>query len=377
MGPLTPNHEKIAKEATAVADCFVYVANATRALTANAKDLDLIRFLYEHHTLTRKRVVWVLTAIDKAMDLNIENEPSWKETLAANNEYLRQNFAHQDGRPDTAFIGPGFIPVSPALEAQGRFFIAAGDEPRGQTLIAASNMDDLRMTLKTLIDEGAGQRHLADIAAEASAIIMPRHRVIRGRLNAERLPFEELTAERSAIEEQLNGLDLIVAETKNHLEALLLQRIRTAARPFGRLAAHLHEHMDKEILSADPRNPKEANRLEVRKSQITYAWMTGPTGPATKWESEFASFQRSASSYVQSKLGREALLTTPPPLEVNQLTAPRTVRRQMTASDLVQRTAIFVTAVTPISAGATWAVTAVAVSTIVWPAAALTGRSVL
>ena len=163
-GTVNPNHERIAKEATAAADCFIYVANATRALTANAKDLELIRFLYEHHTLTRKRVVWVLTAIDKAMDLNIEDEPSWKETLAANNDYLRQNFTHQDGRPDTAFIGPGFIPVSPALEAQGRFFIDAGDEARGQTLIAASNMEDLRMTLKALIAEGAGQRHLADIA---------------------------------------------------------------------------------------------------------------------------------------------------------------------------------------------------------------------
>ena len=204
---------------------------------------------------------------------------------------------------------------------------------------------------------------------------MPRQRVIGGRLNAERLPFEALTAERSAIEEQLNGLDLIVAETKNHLEALLAQRVRTAARPFGRLAAYLHEHMDEEIQSADPRIPKEANRLEVRKSQMTYAWMTGPTGPATKWESEFASFLRAASSYVQSKLGTEGLeasLTVPPALEVNQLTAPRIVRRQMTASDLLQKTAMFVTAATPISAGATWAVTAVAVSTIVWPAAAVT-----
>ena len=33
---------------------------------------------------------------------------------------------------------------------------------------------------------------------------------------------------------------------------------------------------------------------------------------------------------------------------------------------------MFVTAATPISAGATWAVTAVAVSTILWPAAAIT-----
>ena len=203
-------------------------------LTANAKDLELIRFLYEHHTLTRKRVVWVLTAIDKAMDLNIENEPSWKETLAANNDYLRQNFTHQDGRPDTAFIGPASIPVSPALEAQGRYLISANDEARGHTLIAASYMDDLRMTLKTVIAQGAGQRHLADIAAEASAIIVPRQRVIGGRLNAERLPFKELTAEQEAIEEQLNGLDRIVAETRNHLEALLVQRVRTAARPFGK-----------------------------------------------------------------------------------------------------------------------------------------------
>jgi hypothetical protein len=374
-GSVNPNHERIAKEATAAADCLIYVANATRALTANAKDLELIRFLYEHHTLTRKRVVWVLTAIDKAMDLNIENEPSWKETLAANNDYLRQNFTHQDGRPDTAFIGRGFIPVSPALEAQGRRFIAAGDETHGQTLMAASNMDDLRVTLRAVIAEGAGQRHLSDIAAEAGAIVAPRQRVIRGRLDAERLPYEELTAQRTAIEEQLTSLDLIVDETKSHLESLLLQRIRTATRPFGKLAAHLHEHMDDDIRSADPRNPKEANRLEVRKSQITYAWLTGATGPAKKWEVEYASFQRATSSYIHSKLGTAgpgASLASPQPLEVKRLTAPRIVRKQMTPSDLLQKTAIFVTAATPISAGATWAITAVAVSTIVWPAAAVT-----
>jgi hypothetical protein len=285
-GTVNPNHEEIARRATGAADCLIYVANATRALTANAKDLELIRFLYDHYNLTRKRVIWVLTAIDKAMDLDTNNEPAWKECLAANNEYLRQNFTLPDGSPDTVFIGPGFIPVSPALEAQGRYYLAANDEVRGQSLRAASKMDGLREVLSTLIAEGAGHRHLADIAAEANSIIAPRQRVISGRLAAERLPFDELTAERSTIEEQLSGLDSITAETKDHLQDVLAQRVRAISRPFARLAAHLHEQMDQVTRTTDLRNHKEVNKLEVHKSQITCAWMNGLDGPAIRWASE-------------------------------------------------------------------------------------------
>lgn len=74
-GSVNPNHEKIARQATWDADCFIYVANAARSLETNQKDLELINFLYEQHRPGRKRVIWVLTAIDKAMDLTRDNEP--------------------------------------------------------------------------------------------------------------------------------------------------------------------------------------------------------------------------------------------------------------------------------------------------------------
>ena len=380
-GTVNPNHEMIARQAISAADCFIYVANASRALTTNAKDLELIRFLYEHHILTRKRIVWVLTGIDKAMDLNLDNEPSWKESLAANNEYLRQNFTLQDGSPDIAFIGPGFIPVSPALEAQGRYYMSRrGEGAQGQTLLAAGKMEELRRTLTMIIEEGVGQRHLSDIAAEAIALIGIRQRVIKGRLTAERVPFDELTAERSAIEEQLESLDQITAEIKDHLEAILAQRVRTSTRPFTKLAAYLHENLDGEIRSADIRNSREANKIEVHKSQVVSSWMTAPNGPASKWDAEFSSLEQAAVSYVHSKLGKdgvESKLTEPPPLEIDLLTAPKAVRRQVTTSDVMKNTAAFVTAATPVSAGVTWATSALAFSAIAWPAAALTAAGAL
>lgn len=372
-GSADPNHERVATCAVADADCFIYVANATRALTANAKDLKMINFLHGHYLTSRKRVVWVLTAIDKAMDLGIDDEPAWKATLAANNEYLFENFTLSDGRPDAGFIGPGFIPVSPALEAQGRYYAARDVKERGNTLQAASKMADLRQALIALIDEGAGRRHLSAVAVEAFSIIVSRQRAIAGRLDAERLPFDRLVAERAAVETRLGGLDRSADEMKSHLYDILDLRIRIASQNFDGLARHLHEKLDGKIRSADFYDDVQANRIEIEKVNILSEWMGAPDGPATRWGAEFESFRHAALFYVLGRLGEDGLesaLSAPPPLEIERLTIPRTVRRQTAATDVVERTALFVTAAAPISAGAAYVLTAVVASTIAFPVVA-------
>lgn len=378
-GSVNPNHEKIARQATWDADCFIYVANAARSLETNQKDLELINFLYEQHKPGRKRVIWVLTAIDKAMDLTRDNEPEWKLTLAENNEYLKRTFTDDDGRPDIAFIGQGFISVSPALEAQARYYRAEHDIARSQTLLAESRMDELRQVLRSLIAAGTGQRHLSQIAADAHAIVTPRQRALSGVLSAERLPYSELTGERDAVEGQLRKVDTVSAKTRIFLDDLLARAVRSAERPFPVFPGHLHEQLDSAIKAANLRDDKERNALTVRKTRVTSEWLTAPTGPATLWEAEFPPFEEAAVSYVRSELGTagaESAIGKPPPLGIRQLTKMSPVRRRNSTGSGLEKTALFVTAATPVSAGIGWALGA-ALSAVVWPAAAVTAAAVV
>ncbi|MFB8000326.1 dynamin family protein [Streptomyces sp. NPDC056002] len=112
-GSPNPVHDMIVRAAMADADCFMYVSYASRTLSE--RDLDLIRFLYDHYLLSGKRVVWVVTAIDAASHLDLRNIPEWKATINRNNAYLKENFTLPSGQPDLGFIGEGFLSVSPAL----------------------------------------------------------------------------------------------------------------------------------------------------------------------------------------------------------------------------------------------------------------------
>ena len=373
-GSSNANHEQIARRATGEADCFIFVANATRSLETSAKDLELIRFLYDLHKAAGKQVIWVLTAIDKAKDLNLENEPEWKMTLAENNAYLRQTFIRGDGMPDDGFIGPGFIPVSPALEAQGRYYI--GRNPvQSQMLIAESNMDELRHALMALITQGTGQQHLMRMAAEASAIVIPRQRIISATLETQRLPVDQLISERSTLERRLATLDSLSAKVTEHLGGILKTRVRLTGQSFKGFSSYLHQQLDGEIRSTNLRSEKERNKLQVRKSMLTNEWLTRSDGPVATWESQFRSFEQAALGYVHSELGRSegiSPLGDPPPLDLIQLMESRVIQRRAAGGSTLEKTALFVTAATPLSAGATWALGLAAISTVVWPAAAIT-----
>ncbi|SHM25741.1 GTPase domain-containing protein [Actinacidiphila paucisporea] len=168
-------HEEIMRKAWAQADCFVYVSQGTATLTSN--ELALIKDLYNHHLQTRKRVLWVLTGIDRAHQLGNDNRPAWRATLASNNAYLRERFGSAPGTPDT-FVGQGFVAVSPAWEAQAAFAENEGNITAAARSRDASRMNVLRDQLTDLIDSGAGQRHLAKIAEETRYLLRRRHRPI-------------------------------------------------------------------------------------------------------------------------------------------------------------------------------------------------------
>lgn len=184
-GSPNPVHDMIVRTAMADADCFMYVSHASRTLSE--RDLDLIRFLYDHYLLSGKRVVWVVTAIDAAANLDLRNVPEWKATIARNNAYLRENFTLPSGQPDLGFIGEGFLPVSPALEARADRLGAQGAEAAAQRQRAESRMETLRQAIEDLISTGTGARHIAAVATEARILVAPRHQALSVRLRDERL----------------------------------------------------------------------------------------------------------------------------------------------------------------------------------------------
>jgi hypothetical protein len=379
FGSGEPIHDAIVMAAMAEADCIIYIANATRAIRANVKDLDLIGELYERHlTLTRKPIIWVLTAIDLAANLGDDNKPAWMATRADNDRYLREKFTRtlSDGSLDTSFIGAGFIAVSPALEAQGDFYLAQDEEARGREMRAASRMDFLRTALDTLISEESGPRHLTAIAKEAYWIVEPLQRVVSAKLATERLPYDRLATEREEVQKGLKRLDGIFSDTRSQLQERLDRHIRTAARSFVGLADYLHQELDGQIRGADLSKRGQSDMIKIHKVQALNQWINLPDGPASKWESEFSSFEQEAVSYVRSRLGEDVPTSSfgaPPPFDFNQLTILKTRPRPPATLDMIRKGAAAMAVVSPIAAAATLILTTLAVTTVALPAAAVAG----
>lgn len=331
-------HDKVVRDAMVEADCFIYVANATKTLTEN--ELDLIRFLHGRHTHWGKRVIWVLTAIDKAMDLDLDDRPEWQDTLEQNNAYLRENFPLPDGRPDEAFIGGGFVPVSPALEARGRALAAAGRAEEAADCIAESRMDELRALIGDMIEAGAGRRHIADIAGQAHSVIEPRVRVLRDMLEAERIPVEQLATERDRLDRRFDDLKESVDAVRDQLEKSLERRLRIIERGFRRLAPELHGALDERIKEADPRKARQENRLEVLKTQAIHDWLSGPDGADERWRGELDAFTKEVLIALRAALratDRVDGLDRPSGLDLEQMITAKPRARRTGTPGLMQR----------------------------------------
>ncbi len=370
-GSPNPIHDQIVQEAMADADCFIYVSTASASLSD--ADLNLIRFLYDHHLNSGKRVVWVVTAIDRTMELGLDNKPAWMATVARNDSYLSEIITTiSDGRPDLGFIGEGFIAVSPALEARGRLLIADGDEARGRRLLAESRMDALRHILLTMIEQDTGPRHVAAIASEARALLFPYQRTLSERLETERLPVDQLISQRTELDDRLRDLTLALDTTESRLRIMLDRRIRTAGRAFSRLAHHLREGLENEILEADLHKPRQANRIEIHRTQLIREWMTSPTGPLTIWEREREAFTNDVLLEVRATiLASRPLsdLASAHGIDIDELTAPRSQRPASDTQDVVQLAAAVLGTLAPVATGVATALGVLAGPLLLIPAA--------
>ncbi|MFB7271992.1 dynamin family protein [Streptomyces sp. NPDC056244] len=373
-GSPNPVHDEIVRAAMADADCFMYVSHATRTLSE--RDLDLIRFLYDHYLLSGKRVVWVVTAIDAASNLDLRNDPEWKASIARNNAYLRDNFKLPGGRPDLGFIGEGFLPVSPALEARAVKLSEDGDEAKARRLRAEGRMDTLHRAIEELINRGTGTRHIAAVAAEARVLLTPRRQLLDERLSTERLEIDELKELLTSQQQRMESLDSALPRLREDLERKLQNRIARSVRPFSRLAGHLHGELDATIKATDLTKPARANEIQVSKAQALRTWLEGPTGPATLWTEQFAAFKQDVVQTVEQALGDQELAGRLPEfsLDVAGLSStPLPARRPASRHDVVQRAAALVGIVTPVAASGGWLYGLAAAGTIFPPAGLVAG----
>ncbi|GAB3444943.1 hypothetical protein GCM10027436_33700 [Actinophytocola sediminis] len=343
-------HDEIADNAWADADCFIYVTQATHGLSR--VDLNLINRLHNHHVNSGKRVLWVMTGIDRAASANFDGQPEWKDAAEDNNNYLRENFPPATNQPDT-FVGQeGFMPVSPAWEALGSWHIANGDEAKGKKLIAASRMRRLRRALTDIIDAGTGRQHITTIAVEARTLLAPRHQIYAELLDSARLPLDKLATERDMLARRLEHLKSAVELIRERLDDALWGHIRLVNRSFRELSNHLEAELASEIRVADLTKDKEANRIQVRKTQVLQRWVTN-NGPVQVWDAEFAGFAEGVLGAVRSALrdtdATDALGWANAQVDLDKLTVPPAQKYRSSPQDVMQKVSGFVGLSTPVA----------------------------
>jgi hypothetical protein len=348
----SPNrvHDAIVRERMQDADCFVYVARATDTLSESA--LELIRFLYQHHKTSGKRVIWVVTAIDLASDLGLNDEPKWKTAAEQNTIYLRESFRTDADQPDLDFIGQGFIAVSPAWEARSSY-LNPNEADLAAELAAESRMSELRRLLTQIIESETGQKHVAVVAGEAHVIVQRRRAALLGALTTERIPVDSIRDEVEHIKDRVRVLDAEVGPLRSRLTENLRRRINEALSAFDEagLSHQLHDALDKEIGSADLRKEQAMNRIEVRKTQVVKEWLSGSGGLLQSWDTAFEAFKENTLSSLQELIEGLNLPGSDwksEAVSMDRLSLPKPEPTSAETEDLVQKATLLAGTIAPL-----------------------------
>jgi hypothetical protein len=332
--------------------CFVYVTPATHALLDS--ELELITELYSHYkaSLGRKTVFWIVTAIDTAMDLTDDDLPRWRSTVKRNTKYLR-DFIQSTGAADPDFVGHGFIGVSPALEARSEFRrqtdVLAADED-----ISDSRMDELRRMLQAVIEEGAGLRHLAAVAAEASMVVGRYERPLRDMFASARMPYAQLQEEISELERNIAYLQPLVTQLRHEFGEQLKSDIERIVSSFARrgLDNYLQDELTDYINSANLLSPREVGQLEIRKTRFTREWIARDGGPLEAWEKVLELLDEQLDLRVSEALSRSYSKNesaTYEQLDLELLKISRHVRTKAQQDDLAAKATSIMAAVFPMA----------------------------
>ncbi|RME58326.1 hypothetical protein D6779_06645 [Candidatus Parcubacteria bacterium] len=286
-------------------DCMVFVASAEK--TMGEEQLELLRYIYEHHKASHKPVFFVLTQIDKHDDFDTASgKLVWQDVLEANNEFLRDYFRISQRRADEGFIADGFIPVSPAYEAKGTKLKEMGD-PSGDEYIRSSNMAELRNRLDDYLISTSGPTHLSEIVLEARRALSPLVKDITETISAESLPLadvqNELEAKRAYRNTLIEGQEALRDELIN-LGKAAVDRAFSRSDPDD-LWALLRERLEHKIKTEDVLKEKVIHELEMERAKVIREWINRPSdGPATMWIEAWSSLEDKSRNRVRDLLSK-------------------------------------------------------------------------
>jgi hypothetical protein len=355
---LSRPRDAVIRERLADADCFVYVARSTRALSDG--DLDTMLLLFQQHKVSGKPVIWVLTAIDQALDLDMDGMPTWKATAAWNNEFLNLYFSSAD-RPEPGFIGKGFVAVSPVLEARGRYLESR--QPEGSSAAVADNrMDHLRGLLAAILESGVGRHRARSVMEQAKWIVARYRTALLEAAAAEQAPVGDVRPETEHLRERLRSFDNESAALGIKLESELGRRVSTACRSFDQtsLSDALHAAVDDLIRASDLRQEAAKIEVEVRKTQVLYAWLSSADGPITSWRRQLAAFQATVLLAARDLLGEIGAASDGPlgaPQDLGQFRPLRSRPLAAASEDLVSTASGLAGTIAALVGGAVAAVT--------------------
>ncbi|GAA2355641.1 hypothetical protein Cme02nite_48340 [Catellatospora methionotrophica] len=352
-GSLEPEHDQISARAWADADCFVFTTQATQ--TIGLAEHEVISRLYEHHLNTGKRIIWVVTGIDRANVARLtDNKVAWQETVENNNRYLRDNFKASQGQLDTFFGPDGFIAVSPAWEAQGNWRKAEGEEKSGAKMVAASRMWRLRETVVDLINSGTGRKHVSGISREARSLVAVRHTLLAELLNTARTPLERLAAERDSLDRRRRQLQDAMSTLREQLQTSLMPHTRRLERQFRGLDNYLHEHLDDRIRETDLTKEKGQHTIDSEVAQLLAQWAR-QHGPEEVWTEEAELFTAEVLDRVRVILGdtnpSEQFHPTATRVNLTQLRVAPSERYRSSAQDVLEQVSKVVGLATPVVSG--------------------------
>lgn len=336
-----PVHEQIMRNAWAEADCFIYVTQGTSTLTAG--ELELMTDLYNHHLQSGKPVLWVLTGIDRADQLGNDNREGWRSAQDTNNAYLSERFSAPGGT-GAAFIGEGFLPVSPAWEAQADLDEAEGDTRAAQRNRSESRMDALRDRLTELIENGTGQYHLGKIATEAFRLVRTKHRYVTDVLATHQVSVEQLEAERASLQDRLDDTERSAANIRTELEDELNRHVRDTGQRFVELKAVFHAELDA-LIDRGHLGAEHLAEVKVRQTRLFTEWMTTEQGPATVWAQHLEELDTRARALLRSELHEEHATRLVPEarIEPGELLSSLDERRRYDVYGVLQNSAAAVT----------------------------------
>jgi hypothetical protein len=303
FGAIGVNYEKVIYEFVQKADCIVYIAWAVRPL--DDKDLELLRDIYNHHKITGKPVFFVLTQIDLSWDVDTASgKIKWEDVLEANNEFLSANFTTENGRPDSAFIGGGFLPVSPALEAKG-LSLSIQNPKSSRELIFDSRMKTLRDRFNEYLESTSGPMHLAELASEIQRLLMRITQDVYAREIAESTPLEDAQKTIKGYKAQrtilIQGKQTLTGDLEN-LGNSAIKRAFAGSDPDD-LSSLLLERLQPKIDKGDVLNDKVVHEIETEKASIVREWVSRNTKALIpRWVGAWESFLRQSNERIENLL---------------------------------------------------------------------------